>query len=603
MDDVVGLGGLPTLPGDGPVTGYPMGGSRPTVDLTRSGRNRLAEEDGDKDEEMAEDEEKKEAAEGEEEEDKLSSRRARRNMEERLAEQERNHRRQLARRDAQWEMQRALDVVQSAKNAVRGEGIGDLKLKNNLSDLRFEVMQTFGQEAPDGKGKKDLKFFAGRVESLQKARFDEIKSSGNDGDPLSRGNLAVRGSGASPQDMFDVNRLLRAVRRQALQREGGQAAGAKLKAFDGTVATLDGCPEADVVRMLADRPNTDDQRNHESMARYGPNSLAIPVPWMALHQMGMEAHQRLQTLAQTYGTDGDDTTEPTYRRDLLVPYFRPMENLAWLGATMLTIANNITVPTLSDSLEAQWEGETDDAMEDALTITHVTSAPKRLAVMDTVAWMLLAAADEQFGMMPLVQQEALRAVMQAEELASYVGTGASGQPRGVWNYSGILGANPLLIPAMPDYKGLSAIPDQLATQNITNLEMGAWVTTHPLKTKFKTTLNFANSANSVQLFQSAADPMAMRIPGGRGLLVDFPAAATTQMPTTAGTDASLTGGTNHGLLFGVWSYLLSISYSVAFLTIDDISTAHKAQTRVIVNKFCDSLNRLPKAFVRAVSAP
>ena len=608
MDERTHLSGLserlPELPSDGPVTGHPSGGGYPTVDLTRAGRRRLAEDDEEK---MAEDDKDKEEAAGKDDDEKMSSR-ARRNMEERLAEQRRTHERGMERLAARYEMQRTLDAIDGATKSVRGEAVGDIKLKQRLTELSLEAMQTYGREAPDGKGKKDLEWFRGRVASFQKARFDEIQAAGNDGDPLSKGNLSLAGSGDRREDQFDVNRLLANVRRQALQREGGQSTGPKLKPFDGTIETLDGCREADVVRQLASRPNTDAQRKHESMRKYGPNALAIPVPWLALHQQAMDDHRfAMQHLAQTYGTDGDDTAENIFRRDLLVPYFRPLQNLAWLGATTLMIANNITVPVLTDSIVAQWEGETDDAMEDALVIGNVESAPKRLAAMDTIAWMLLAAADEQFGMQPLVVQELLRAVMQAEERAAYVGSGASGQPRGAWNYTGIQARTNIKLsnPASDSFKELLSIPDLLAVDNIDGLEEGAFVTTHGLKTSYKTVLNFATSVASVPLFQQAVggDPMMSRTPAGRGVLVDYPAVATTQMPSVATDAGVLTGGTNHTLLFGVWRYLLSISYSVAFLTVDDISQAHKAQTRVIVNKFCDTLNRLPSGFARAVSAP
>ena len=532
-----------------------------------------------------------------------SERQAKENMEQRLNLQAKEYEKREARMQAGHEQRRALDALESSIEAVRGETIGDFKLRESFRNLERRVLSEWGKEVLNEQPKEgqterskvSLAWVKDKILGLHKARTDEIKAAGNDGDPLSVGNMVLSGTGERPDQRFMLSRLLNGLRDQLSGKDGK-----KLE----KVEDLTGSVEAEAIQKLMARPQYNEMLAKMPEAR-DPKALRFPIPLHSIEDeaMGMAGPMQRQRLAQTYGTDGGNTAEPDYRGELLVPYFRPLSNLEFLGAMMATISNNVTLPTLADSIVAEWEsGENDPANEDALVVNTVTTSPKRAAATDSISWQLLVAADRDFGIMPRVLQEILRAMMQIKEQAAYVGTGAAGQPMGAWNYSGVLAGS--LTAGTPTYKEVLDIPNQVATQDIP-LDMGGWVTTWALKNLFQSTLNFTNSVSSVPLFRTTTEPGnpgMQRTPSGRGVLADFPLAATSQMPTKATSASNLAGGTLHTILFGIWSYLSVFDYSTAFLTVDDLSLANRAQTRVTINGFCDVINRLPKGWVRLAYA-
>ena len=154
---------------------------------------------------------------------------------------------------------------------------------------------------------------------------------------------------------------------------------------------LTGSPEMEYASSLLDKPGMRDEYQRLS-AEAGPRGRVVPMPLAMLRPDAQFAETRATAV-----TAGALRREPTYRRDALVPFFRPNNVLAGLGVANPIIDNDITLPRLSDSIAASWRTETQAAVDDELVTVSITTSPKRLVTRDSLSFMLLAGADAQFG--------------------------------------------------------------------------------------------------------------------------------------------------------------------------------------------------------------
>ena len=108
------------------------------------------------------------------------------------------------------------------------------------------------------------------------------------------------------------------------------------EALDGEKLT--GSPEMEYASGLLDKPGMQDEFNRLS-AEAGPRSRVVPFPLAMLRPDAQFAETRALAV-----TDAMLRREPTYRRDALVPFFRPNNVLMGLGVAMPIIDNDITLP-------------------------------------------------------------------------------------------------------------------------------------------------------------------------------------------------------------------------------------------------------------------
>lgn len=499
----------------------------------------------------------------------------------------------LAARDKQWEARLAARDREAAVRSVDtallvhlgdqdlpANSIGEAQFRGKIQELRIELREAFGKEV-DGKV-KDADWFLGRAREFAKSRTEKVLADNTDGaDHLP----AMRGSGARSRDLFSASEVM--FRLSDMARSGAPIP---------EVEKLDGAVEFDAIRELSAREDV--KRMLAMLPSPGHNSMHIPIPLAAVErEAGLH---ELAMLAETYGTDADTRREHTYRRDELIPWHRPPNNAQYLGVRSPMIANDLTLPTITDSLVAQWLTEQQEIPDDSITVTVERTSPKRIGVRDDLSWQLLAAADQQFGHIPLVLSEMYDAVSEEMEKAIYVGTGSS-QPSGVW---GATGVHSPTVTAPAGYDEMLSFLTDIAEENI-NVSMARFVTTWQMLRKLATTLNFATTGAATTAARPLFEQPGSTYPtgAGRGLIIGFPAAITTQMPAAATSATNLTGGALNTILFGVWRNYLAPNYSIAFLTLDDVSQAAKATTRITLNKFCDGRVLLAKAWARGLWNP
>ena len=257
------------------------------------------------------------------------------------------------------------------------------------------------------------------------------------------------------------------------------------EALDGEKLT--GSPELEYASTLLDKPGMKEEFNRLS-AEAGPRQRVVPFPLAMLRPDIEFAETRAEAV-----TAGAERRQPDYRRDALVPFYRPVNVLSGLGVPQPIIDNDITLPRLSDSIAASWLGETASISDDDLAVTALTTAPRRLGSRDSVTFMLLAGADAQFGHEALIFSEMSRAHMQAKENAVYYGTGTD-QPTGLNAASNV--NKPTSLAVAITYGDILTVINVLANLHLP-VEMGAFAINPNSRQTLSLTQKFASGGATV----------------------------------------------------------------------------------------------------------
>lgn len=516
---------------------------------------------------------------------------ARANMEARLAEQRKEmeelHRKQMEqlgiKLSAEAEKGRVLSMLDGFMRASAGTEEAQLKVRVGIHELKeqvfhgelgkeFTIPAAGGQEA--SKGKKDLAWFQGRAEAHLAKVTEDMLDAGGQGELGLPGLKPERLSDKAGDGHFSAQRLIAGMVREH---------GSDLQNLSSLQA-LKGSPEAEW--CVAHEGN---QVFGEMLGKV-PGGVRIPVPVAAFGGMLRRAMVD-EALSEQY-SEAPNTHEPRFGREWLAEYLRPMNNLRFLMASIVSVDNNFSVPRVTGVPTAQWRTDTQALTSTGLTLAKVTSKPQRVGVLDDVSWMLQAAAD-QIGIQPLALMEMLMSVEQETERAYYMGDGTGGQPVGAWNVTGI---DSFAKPGSDTYTAWLEQEEHFTTGNY-DLGSVRAVMGWAAKRHFQAIYTAPN--NGYQLFRSVMTPgggdgaLGVNVfPAGQGFWLDRPAVASTQMPENVQSSFALGGaGANSAILSAIWRDLLMIRFRMGVLTVDTMSKADAAQTRMSYNEFCDVLPR------------
>ena len=467
---------------------------------------------------------------------------------------------------------RVSSVLEAHIASIPDDGVVNLKARASLQELRMSALTGTDED-------KDGAWHLERAAELVRLHQEGLAAAGGDGSQKLPDTLIAAPNG-SP--IYNLDRMMLSVY-ESVQEHGA--------AFD--LDKLSGSPEAEMTKDYAATPFAKvalAELNREAR----PGQRIVPIPSACLRP-------DIVRLAETYAgavTANQEAREPTFRRDQLIDHFRPISRLEFLGVMMETIANDQSLPRVTGAHAAGWKTETANADQGAITLSTPTTEPHRLTVYDDVSWQRLAAADSQFGIIPVVSSEMMRASNSAKEKAVYQGTGTNPEPRGIYATTGVLAGviGGAAGNTTPTYGEILAMITDIADGDIP-VEMLRWITTWGAGAALAQVLTFAtgSSVHAVPLWQSVGAAETGQIGAGFGTIANYPAAMTTQLPTNRNSGAE-TANDEHGIIAGVWPYVTCFDYAMAFLTIDDISLARSGQTRLTINSYHDVLCRVPTAF-------
>ena len=217
-----------------------------------------------------------------------------------------------------------------------------------------------------------------------------------------------------------------------------------------------------------------------------------------------------------------------------------------LGAQMLSgLVGNVDIPRRNASATAYWVGESGAIPESEGTVDKVSLSPKTVGALCTYSRKLMLQSTPDIE--GLIRQEFVKIIALAIDKAALYGTGASNQPLGIFNTSGIGsvvgGTNGLQVTLDHMLDLVAAVMNA----NAVGTNMGYLV-----NSKTQTSLSKLKSSTGQYLwarggeFTSIAERMVDRING-------FPVLTTNQLPST---NTKGTGTNLSSLVFGDWSSLI-----------------------------------------------
>jgi HK97 family phage major capsid protein len=256
---------------------------------------------------------------------------------------------------------------------------------------------------------------------------------------------------------------------------------------------------------------------------------------------------------------------------------RPRTRVLQLGATFMPgLSGDVRMAKQTTAGGLTWEGENDDAADSGAVLGGFTLSPHRGAAYTEVSKQFLN--QTAFSAEQVLRDDLLQAVAIGIDAAAINGSGSSGQPEGILNFTDLntvaIGTNG----GAPTWAKVveleSAVDDQNAPDG-----MQAYLTTPIMRGKLKTTSKDAGSG----LF----------IWGGNEVN-GYTAAASTNVPST------LVKGTSsdcHAIIYSSnWSQLMIGQWGGIDLVVDPYTQAKKAMVVMTVNVFVDVKARNEEAF-------
>jgi HK97 family phage major capsid protein len=299
------------------------------------------------------------------------------------------------------------------------------------------------------------------------------------------------------------------------------------------------------------------------------------LPSKLVHFVGSKrAEQRALEVA--VAANGGNMVETT-KRDF-IPVLRPKLKTIEMGAEVLTgLQGNVDIQTQDAAASAAWAGEKTTATESQMSIGKFTMSPKRLA-----AW---TQQTRQFFLQsylaiePLVRGDLEAAIQIALDAALINGSGASNQPTGLLNWTGIgsvaMGTNGLA----PTREALVDLESAIATENA-DAAMLKFLSTPGIRGKLRKTKTDAGSGIFIWGEQSNS-------------LLGYEAHVSTQVPN------NLVKGTSsdaNAIIFGDWSKLRAGNWGGIDLVVNPYTHLKEAMVEVVVNSYWDVAVMQPKAF-------
>lgn len=221
-----------------------------------------------------------------------------------------------------------------------------------------------------------------------------------------------------------------------------------------------------------------------------------------------------------------------------------------LGATIMAgLVGNVAIPRQTGGATAYWVAEGGDVTESTPAVDQVALTPKTVGAYTEYTRRLLK--QSSIDVEAFVRGDLALTLALELDLAGIAGTGASNQPTGILNTSGIgdvAGGTNGLAPAW------SHVVDLETDVSVANAAMGnlAYLTNAQVRGKLKQTEKAASTGQFI--WENSPTP-------GEGLLNGYRAAASNQVPsdldkgTSTGVCSAIIFGNWRDLIYGLWGAL------------------------------------------------
>lgn len=165
---------------------------------------------------------------------------------------------------------------------------------------------------------------------------------------------------------------------------------------------------------------------------------------------------------------GSNLVDTNLATGSFIEMLRNRTTIMQLATTMGGLVGNVEIPKQTGGATAYWLGEGDDATEGSPTIGQLGLTPKTVAAFtDITRRLLMQSTPDAEG---IVRRDLANAMAQAIDFAGYYGTGASNQPRGIKNYTGINAVD--FAGTWPTYAEVVQMESEIAADNADVAQMG-----------------------------------------------------------------------------------------------------------------------------------
>lgn len=234
------------------------------------------------------------------------------------------------------------------------------------------------------------------------------------------------------------------------------------------------------------------------------------------------------------------------------------------------------------AVSTAWEGETDENADGSPTFSQSTLSPKRLGAKMPISKQFLIQTAP--GMDAKLQNMILAAIAAELERAAIEGSGASGEPTGIINTSGIGSVAIDTNGGAPTWAHILQLEREVA---VDNADVGAlaYLTNPKVRSKLKQTEKASGTAQFVW--------------GPDNTLNGYKPGVTTNVPSdlTKGTGTALSA-----IIFGNFNDLVIGQFGGMDIVVDGYTLASQGQIRLVVNSWWDVLLRRAQSFAAIVDA-
>jgi HK97 family phage major capsid protein len=278
-------------------------------------------------------------------------------------------------------------------------------------------------------------------------------------------------------------------------------------------------------------------------------------------------------------TTGSDLlfVEPGSFIDLL----RPRAKVLMLGATLLPgLTGSVAFPKQTGAGTLYWLGENpgSDVTESNIALDQVVLSPNTAMAQQGYSRQLLRQTGGVVDQ--LVTNDLRRTAALGLDRASIHGAGGD-EPLGVYQASGV---NPVPFGGAITYPKVVQMETEIASDDADVGEM-AYLTTPGVRGAAKTTQKFTGT-NGMAIWEGNE-------------MNGYRAEASTQVSKTMSGSAA-TGGTEHGLVFGVWPQLVIGEWGAMEILTDPYTLAGRGLIRLVLFMMADVALRYPEAFAKSI---
>lgn len=347
------------------------------------------------------------------------------------------------------------------------------------------------------------------------------------------------------------------------------------------------------VRALNALANPNDKRAQEAAAyerevssaaanKRGKESggIFVPTDVLRLHLGGQQRDLTVGT-----ATAGGHTVATDLLAGSFIDLLRNKLVIMGMGARMLNDINgNIAIPRQTGGATAYWVAESGAPTESQQAFDQVALTPKTLGAFTDISRRLLL--QSSIDVESFVKADIATVIALAIQQAAINGSGASNQPRGILNTSGIGSVAGGTDGLAPTWDHLVDLESALSTIDADVGSMG-YLTNAKVRGKLKKTQMFSGT-NGIPVW------------GSDNTLNGYSATVTNAVPSNLVKGAS--GAVCSAIIFGNWADLILAFWSGLDLTVDPYTNSTSGTVRVVALQDCDVAVRHPESFAAMVDA-